>query len=78
MMLSSYNCAAFLPASDLARARTFYSEKLGFEPLEEPEGMDVLFYQSGSTQFAVYLTQFAGMAQHTLMSWDVPDLDSEM
>lgn len=75
-MLANYNCATFIPASDLARARRFYAEKLGFQPIEEIEGL--LLYQSGGAQFAVYATQFAGIAQHTLMSWDVDDLNAVM
>jgi catechol 2,3-dioxygenase-like lactoylglutathione lyase family enzyme len=75
-MLANYNCATFIPASDLARARRFYAEKLEFQPVQELDG--VLLYQSGGTQFAVYATQFAGFAQHTLMSWDVDDLDAVM
>lgn len=75
-MLANYNCASFIPASDLGRARKFYAEKLGFQPIEEVEGL--LMYQSGGGQFAVYATQFAGLAQHTLMSWDVDNLDTVM
>jgi catechol 2,3-dioxygenase-like lactoylglutathione lyase family enzyme len=75
-MLANYDCAAFLPASDLARARKFYAEKLGFQPIEDDEGM--LMYHSGNARFAVYATQFAGIAQHTLMSWEVDDLDAVM
>ena len=75
-MLANYNCATFIPASDLGRAQKFYADKLGFQPVEANEGL--LLYQSGSTQFAVYATQFAGLAQHTLMSWEVDDLDAVM
>lgn len=76
MMLANYNCTTFIPAMDLERAQNFYTNALGFQPVESNEGL--LIYQSGSTQFAVYATQFAGLAQHTLMSWEVDDLDSVM
>jgi len=39
-MLKNSNVAARLPAQDLARARAFYAEKLGLEPIEErPSGL---------------------------------------
>jgi predicted enzyme related to lactoylglutathione lyase len=37
-MLDKAHVAARLPAHDLERARNFYSEKLGLEPVEERPG----------------------------------------
>jgi len=37
-ILKNSNVAARLPAQDLARARSFYAEKLGLEPIEEQPG----------------------------------------
>jgi catechol 2,3-dioxygenase-like lactoylglutathione lyase family enzyme len=34
-MLANAHVSTRLPAKDLERARTFYSEKLGLEPVEE-------------------------------------------
>jgi catechol 2,3-dioxygenase-like lactoylglutathione lyase family enzyme len=37
-MLKNAKVATRLPAKDLNRARAFYSEKLGLEPVEQREG----------------------------------------
>ena len=41
-----------LPAQDLDRARSFYAQKLGLEPVEEREGG--LRYRCGNGYFAVF------------------------
>jgi catechol 2,3-dioxygenase-like lactoylglutathione lyase family enzyme len=66
-----------LAASDLLRARAWYEEKLGFVPVEEYEGI-LLVYQSGAGRFSVYETSFAGTAKNTVAVWRVPDLRAEM
>jgi catechol 2,3-dioxygenase-like lactoylglutathione lyase family enzyme len=38
-MLDDSNVATRLPAQDLNRARSFYAEKLGLEPVEERPGL---------------------------------------
>ena len=50
-MLSDGRIAARLPATDLDRARAFYSEKLGLDPSEERPGG--LRYQLGSGEFSL-------------------------
>ncbi|HEX8132665.1 MAG TPA: VOC family protein, partial [Actinomycetes bacterium] len=45
-MLRDSDVSTRLPAQDLARARAFYAEKLGLEPVEERPGG--LRYQCGS------------------------------
>jgi catechol 2,3-dioxygenase-like lactoylglutathione lyase family enzyme len=37
-MLKNGRVVARLPAQDLERAKAFYAEKLGLEPVEEREG----------------------------------------
>ena len=76
-MLRENSCMTMIPASDLARAKTWYAEKLGMEPASEnPEG---LVYESGKgTGFMVYESQFAGTNQATAMGWQVVDFDAEM
>jgi catechol 2,3-dioxygenase-like lactoylglutathione lyase family enzyme len=58
--------------SDLARARTWYADKIGWEPALEPPG--TLVYQVGQSFFTVYETAYAGTAKNTVMNWVVPDL----
>jgi catechol 2,3-dioxygenase-like lactoylglutathione lyase family enzyme len=73
-MLKGFNTAAMIPVKDLEGTRRFYEDVLGFSPdMEDPGGIR---YQSGGTSFFLYPTQFAGKAEHTLMGWDVDDLES--
>ncbi len=73
-MLDQYDVAATLPASDIERAKAWYRDKLGFTPAEElPDGS--AYYKSGSSQFFLYPTQFAGTAQNTALGWDVDDIE---
>jgi catechol 2,3-dioxygenase-like lactoylglutathione lyase family enzyme len=76
-MLNNLPVNAVLPAKDLARARTFYSEKLGLEPAEENAGGLMYRMQDGSS-FLLYETDNAGSAKNTSMCWTARDFDSEM
>lgn len=62
-----------LPASDIVRARAWYSEKLGLEPVEEG---DELFYDTGTAQFGVYPSENAGTNQATYARLVVADFDA--
>jgi catechol 2,3-dioxygenase-like lactoylglutathione lyase family enzyme len=63
---------ATIPAQDLARAKSFYSEKLGLEPAEErPEGVR---YQCGTGAFLLFESSGAASGDHTQLGWDVDDL----
>jgi catechol 2,3-dioxygenase-like lactoylglutathione lyase family enzyme len=73
-MLKDSNVATRLPAKDLARARKFYSEKLGLERAEErPGGMR---YQCGNGSFALFQSVGAASGTHTQMGWEVADIDA--
>ncbi|VXB60108.1 conserved hypothetical protein [Arthrobacter sp. 9V] len=73
-MLKDQQVGAVLPAQDIARARAYYSEKLGLDP-ENPDDGDNLQYRCGdSTGFMVYQTSNAGTAKNTQMGWTVSDL----
>lgn len=62
-----------LPAQDLDRARDWYAEKLGLEPVEEREGG--LRYLCGGTEFVVFASTGAPSGTHTQMGFSVPDLE---
>ncbi|HEX8024695.1 MAG TPA: hypothetical protein VF484_00680, partial [Candidatus Limnocylindrales bacterium] len=68
--------AMALAASDLARARAWYSAKLGLEPIHAYD--DELVYRQGATEFSVYATPSAGSAENTVGVWRVADLRSEV
>jgi catechol 2,3-dioxygenase-like lactoylglutathione lyase family enzyme len=64
--------ATRLPAQDLARARAFYAEKLGLEPVEQRPGG--LRYQCGSGRFSLFASAGAASGTHTQMAWEVDDI----
>jgi catechol 2,3-dioxygenase-like lactoylglutathione lyase family enzyme len=71
-MLGQGEVATRLPAQDLERARLFYAEKLGLEPVEERPGG--LLYRCGRGAFALFLSSGAAAGNHTQMGWEVADL----
>ncbi|MCP9208769.1 VOC family protein [Streptomyces sp. NEAU-Y11] len=66
--------ATRLPARDLDRARRFYAEKLGLEPVDERPGG--LLYRCGGTDFAVFQSTGTSSGTFTQMGWEVADLDA--
>ena len=74
-MLEQSEVHANVPASDLKRARSFYTEKLGLTPSTEDEHAIVFPTPSGSW-FQLYETSYAGTGKHTIAQFDVPDLSS--
>jgi catechol 2,3-dioxygenase-like lactoylglutathione lyase family enzyme len=75
-MLQHSKVATRLPAQDLERARAFYAEKLGLEPIEERPGG--LKYKCGNGYFALFESTGAPSGEHTQMAWEVDDLDAVM
>jgi len=71
-MLSNGRVATRLPAQDLERARAFYSEKLGLDPVEERPGG--LLYRCGDSEFALFRSAGAPSGAHTQMGWEVDDI----
>ena len=66
--------ATRLPAQDLDRARAFYAEKLGLEPVEERPGG--LRYRCGTSHFVVFQSTGRASGEHTQMGFDVDDIES--
>jgi catechol 2,3-dioxygenase-like lactoylglutathione lyase family enzyme len=73
-MLEHSDVATRLPAKDLERARAFYAEKLGLEPVEERSGG--LRYRCGNSYFVVFESAGAASGTHTQMGWEVADIDA--
>jgi catechol 2,3-dioxygenase-like lactoylglutathione lyase family enzyme len=73
-MLKDSNVATRLPAQDLERARAFYAEKLGLEPIEERPGG--LRYQCGTGRFTLFASTGAASGDHTQMAWEVDDIEA--
>jgi catechol 2,3-dioxygenase-like lactoylglutathione lyase family enzyme len=73
-MLNQGRVATRLPAQDLERARAFYSDKLGLEPVEERPGG--LRYVCAGGEFALFESAGAPSGDHTQMGWEVEDIDA--
>jgi len=76
-MLSEAPVAAALPASDLARAKTFYEQTLELPVVEEAPG-GVMFRCGEGTALLVYPSEFAGTNKATAAAFRVDDLDAVM
>jgi catechol 2,3-dioxygenase-like lactoylglutathione lyase family enzyme len=74
VMLEHRDVATRLPVQDLERARLFYAEKLGLEPIEERPGG--LLYRCGSGSFALFISSGASSGNYTQMAWEVADLQA--
>ncbi|MEJ0097290.1 MAG: VOC family protein [Bauldia sp.] len=76
-MLARRRAAATIPASDLARARRWYEEKLGLKPAKEaPYGIDYVL--GDGTRFSLYPTANAGKAPNTLMGFSSDDVPADV
>jgi len=75
-MLENSVAMAVLPAADMARARTWWKDVFGLEPVRSDEGAD--FYVIGGIPVMLYETQFAGTAKNTALSLLTEDLERDM
>lgn len=73
-MLGNAKVATRLPAKDLNRARAFYAEKLGLEPIEERAGG--LRYVCAGGEFALFISAGTQSGTHTQMGWEVEDIEA--
>jgi catechol 2,3-dioxygenase-like lactoylglutathione lyase family enzyme len=76
MSLRDSRAATRLPAQDLDRARAFYADRLGLEPVEERPGG--LLYRVASGEFAVFQSAGRSSGGHTQMGLEVDDLRATM
>jgi catechol 2,3-dioxygenase-like lactoylglutathione lyase family enzyme len=73
-LLARGRVATRLPAQDLERARRFYAEKLGLEPVDERPGG--LLYRCGGVDFALFASAGASPGTFTQMAWEVEDIET--
>jgi predicted enzyme related to lactoylglutathione lyase len=76
-MLQDCPIYSYIPAADVARARAFYEEKLGFKAAEEVGGGAVYKFAGGTACF-LYPTPNAGTSKASQAFWDVTDIESEV
>ncbi|GGV40297.1 VOC family protein [Streptomyces griseoflavus] len=73
MPLAGARVATRLPARDLDRARRFYAERLGLEPVDERPGG--LLYRCSGVEFALYRSTGASAGTFTQMAFEVDDIE---
>jgi catechol 2,3-dioxygenase-like lactoylglutathione lyase family enzyme len=71
--LASAHAVTKLPAQDLDRARRFYGDRLGLDPVEERDGG--LRYLCGTTEFHLFLSSGAASGASTQIGFEVEDID---
>jgi predicted enzyme related to lactoylglutathione lyase len=76
-MLQESPMFAYLPVKDLARARKFYEQVLGFQPKAEQAGGVVYEFARGTACF-MYPTPNAGTSRASQAFWSVKDVDREI
>jgi predicted enzyme related to lactoylglutathione lyase len=68
---------AYIPASNIARARRFYEDKVGLKPTREIAGG--VIYQCGDhTACLLYQTPNAGTSKASQAYWQVADAEREV
>jgi catechol 2,3-dioxygenase-like lactoylglutathione lyase family enzyme len=72
--LNSAHTVAKLPAQDLERARAFYRDKLGLEPVEERAGG--LRYLIGPSEFHLFSSSGKPSGESTQMAFEVENLEA--
>ncbi|RZL87213.1 MAG: VOC family protein [Variovorax sp.] len=71
--LAASSVTCMLPVKDLARARNFYEQALGLEPLgAKPDGKFI--YHCGGTELALFPKPEGTKAEHTAVSFRVDDI----
>src|SRR5258705_1373688 len=76
-MLQNAPMYSYIPAKDVARARRFYEEKLGFKPKQELAG-GVVYEFGEHTACFLYPTPNAGTSQASQAFWQVEDVEREV
>ncbi len=75
-MLSKAPIRAYIPVSDVARARKFYEQLVGLIPKEEYAGG--VIYECGGTEAFLYPTPNAGTSKASQAFWHVDDVEAEV
>jgi catechol 2,3-dioxygenase-like lactoylglutathione lyase family enzyme len=71
--LAAARAVTKLPAQNLDRARRFYSDRLGLEPVEERDGG--LRYVCGTAEFHIFASSGAPSGRSTQMGFEVENID---
>jgi catechol 2,3-dioxygenase-like lactoylglutathione lyase family enzyme len=75
-MLSAAPIRAYIPVSDVLRARRFYEGTLGLRPKQEFAGG--VIYECGGAEVFMYPTPNAGTSKASQAFWQVADVEAEV
>lgn len=75
-MLKDAPIQAYIPASNILRARKFYEEVIGLQPKTEYAGGVV--YECGGVRVFMYPTPNAGTSKASQAFWQVKDVEAEV
>ena len=75
-MLKDASIHAYIPVSDVKRARAFYEDKVGLIPKEEYAGG--VLYECGGIEVFLYPTPNAGTSKASQAYWSVSDVEAEV
>jgi predicted enzyme related to lactoylglutathione lyase len=75
-MLKAAPIRAYIPASDISRARKFYEGTLALTPKQEYAGG--VIYECGGTEVFMYPTPNAGTSKASQAFWQVDDVEAEV
>src|SRR6185503_3137066 len=68
---------AYIPAKDMARARAFYEQTIGFKPAGEVASGVTYAFANGTRCF-LYPTPNAGTSKASQAFWQVADIEKEV
>jgi len=75
-MLKTAPIRAYIPVSDLARARKFYEQTIGLEPKHVVS--NAVLYECGGAEVFMYVTPNAGTSKASQAFWQVADVEAEV
>jgi predicted enzyme related to lactoylglutathione lyase len=75
-MLRAAPIRAYIPVSDLSRAKNFYEKTLGLAPKEAYAGG--VIYECGGAEVFMYPTKNAGTSKASQAFWQVEDVEAEV
>ncbi len=67
-----------IPVADTERARAWYADKLGLNPVSEVPGQALAYLLASGQSLLLFLSEEAGAVEHQLAAWRVGDLDAEV
>ena len=75
-MLGTAPIRAYIPVSNVSRARTFYEDTIGLRPKREYAGG--VIYECGGAEVFMYPTPNAGTSKASQAFWQVEDVEKEV